>query len=45
MGHQAGIEGELQGVVRLLGPLALVRGLEIREPVVGCEDIDGALKG
>jgi hypothetical protein len=45
VGHQAGIEGELQGLVRVLGPLALVRGLEIREPVVGGEDIDGALEG
>ena len=45
VGHQAGVEGELQGVLRLLGPLALVRGLEIRESMVGREHVNGALEG
>jgi len=45
MGHQAGIKGELQGVVRLPGALALVRGLQIRQPVVHRQDVQGPLNG
>jgi len=44
LGHQSGIKGELQRMVRLSGALALVRGLEVRKLVIYGKHVDGPLE-
>ena len=41
----AGIEGELERIIRVLGPFAFVRGFQVREPLICGQHINGALEG